>query len=239
MTNPFLCVGGNQLVFDSDLTPEGLAAQYALSLAETDELFVNGGGFWVNEASQGADTSLWGVQAGLKHTFADKSALTGGVSYYDYGNIEGSGPLIGSGFQGNPNSGGKYAGDYNVIEAFGEYGFKLDQTPATVFANFINNTSAATSRDTGWLAGGKIGKCKNPGSWEFSYDYRDLEADAVLGAFSDSDFIGGGTDGKGHRFGCAYQLAKNFQGALTFFLNEKSSDSHDYHRLQADMIFKF
>ncbi|MDD5459613.1 MAG: putative porin [Phycisphaerae bacterium] len=239
MENPFYRVGGNQLIWDNDLTPEGIAIQYTRSLGENDELFANGGGFWVNEVSSGADTGLWGMQGGLKHTFANKSTLTGGASYYSYGNINGSGPLIGTGFQGNSNASSLYTNDYDVAEVFGEYGFKIGQTPAAAFASYVKNTSASTSRDTGWLVGGKLGKCKDKGSWEFSYDYRNLEADAVLGAFSDSDFVGGGTDGKGHRFGYTYQLAKNLQGALTYFLDDKSNDNHGYNRLQADLVFKF
>lgn len=99
--------------------------------------------------------------------------------------------------------------------------------------------AASTSEDQGWLIGCKLNKAKKPGSWEFSYDYRDLEKDAVIGIFSDSDFIGGGTNGKGHRFGITYQLAKNLQAALTYFLNERGDNGDDYRRLQADLKFKF
>jgi hypothetical protein len=89
------------------------------------------------------------------------------------------------------------------------------------------------------LVGGKLGKCKDPGSCELSYDYRDLEADAVLGAFNYSDFVGGGTNGKGHLIGFTYQLAKNTQGALTYFLDDKGNDNHRYDRLQVDLVLKF
>ena len=239
METPFYRVGGNQLIFDSDLTPEGMAVQYKGPLGDSGEFFINGGGFWVNEVGGGADTSLWGMQGGLNHTFGDKSVLTGGASFYCYGNIAGSGPLIGTGFQGNSNAGGRYLSDYDIAEVFAEYAFDVGQRPVAVFADFARNTSAATSQDTGWLIGGKLGKLKDPGTWELSYDYRDIEADAVLGAFNDSDFIGGGTNGKGHRFGLGYQITKNVQGALTYFLDEKSADEHDYSRLQADLIFKF
>ncbi len=239
METPFYRVGGDQLIFDSDLTPEGMAAQYTGPLGENDSFFLNGGGFWVNEVSDGVDTSLWGIQGGVSHTFADESVLTGGASIYCYGNIAGSGPLIGTGFQGNSNAGGLYISDYDIAEAFGQYDFRVGQTAAALFADYVENTSAATSQDSGWLVGGKLGKLKDPGTWELSYDYRDLEADAVLGAFNDSDFIGGGTNGKGHRFGLGYQLTKNVQGALTYFLDKKGDDEHDYNRLQADLIFKF
>ncbi len=239
MPTPFYRVGNNQLIYDDDLTPEGMALKYTLPLGENDELFVNGGGFWVNEVSDGADTSLWGIQGGLKHKFADKSTLTGGVSNYVYGNIQYSGPLVGTGFQGNSNADDKYISKYNLLEAFGEYSFTLGKTPATVFGSYVNNTSAATSQDTGWLVGGRFGKCKNPGSWEILYDYRDIEADAVLGVFTYSDFIGGGTNGRGHEIGCIYQVAKNVQGVATYLLNEKGYDKHDYNRFMVDLVFKF
>jgi hypothetical protein len=239
METPFYRVGGNQLIFDSDLTPEGIAFQNVRPLTERDEIFLNGGGFWINEVSQGADTALWGIQGGLKHTFKDKSALTGGASYYSFGNIEGSGPLVGTGFQGNSNAGGLFVSDIDTAEVFGEYGFDYGQTPAALFASYVKNTSAATSKDTGWLVGAKYNKCKDPGSWELYYDYRDLEADAVLGAINESDFIGGGTNGKGHCLRGTYQLAKNVQAALTYFLNEKGDDDHDYDRLETDLLFKF
>ena len=58
----------------------------------------------------------------------------------------------------------------------------------------------ADDLDTGYLAGFKLGKAKSKGSWQFQYQYEDLEADATLGAITDSDFMGGGTDGEGHKF---------------------------------------
>jgi hypothetical protein len=239
MANPFYRACNNQLIYDDDLQLEGIAAKYTRAIGENDEIFINGGGFWINEVSDGADTSLFGVQGGLKHPFGGKSTLTGGAGFYDYGNIEGSGALIGSGFQGNSNSGGRYISEYDIADVFCEYSFTLGKTPTTVFADYVKNTSASTSEDTGWLVGGKYGKCKDPGSWELSYDYRDIEVDAVLGAFNFSEFDGGGTNGKGHMVGCTYQLARNLQGALSCFLDEKGDDEHDYDRLVADLTFKF
>lgn len=245
MKNPFYKVGKNQLIWDGDLNPEGVAAKYVVPFGDADKLYVNVGGFWVDESSGGVDTSLWAAQTYLKHIFKDKSYLLGGVSYFDYGNIKGRGDLKGtwstaSSFFGNTStSASQFASDYDLVEAFGEYGFKVGKMPVTVFGNYVQNISASTSKDTGWLLGFKLNKAKKPGSWEASYNYRDLEADAVLGAFCDSDFVGGGTDGKGHKFGFKYQIAKNLQGGLTYLLNEAGSGKDDYRRLQADLVFKF
>lgn len=244
MANPFYKVGGNQLIWDDDLNPEGIAATYVWPLGENDAIHLAGGGFWVDESSGGVDTSMWGAQLYWKHMFENQSHLIAGASHYNYGNIKGRGDLkstwsSSSSFFGNTTSNGMFASDFDLIEGFAEYGFALGEMPMAVYGNYVKNCAAVSSDDTGWLIGFKVNKAKDPGSWEASYDYRDLEKDAVLGAFSDSDFIGGGTNGKGHRFGFKYQLAKNWQFGLAYFLNKEGDGNTDYRRLQADLIFKF
>ena len=142
-------------------------------------------------------------------------------------------------FFGNTSTGGVFANDYDLVELFGEAGTTATPVPLSVFGNYVENTAADTSGDSGWLVGLKINKAKKPGSWELSYDYRELQKDAVVGTFCDSDFIGGGTNGKGSRFGAKYQVAKNVQAGLTYFLNERQNEDNDYRRLQADVVLKF
>lgn len=241
MKNPFYKVGKNQLIWDGDLNPEGIAAEYVMPLGEHNKLYINGGGFWAEESGSGIDQSLWGVQTYLKHSFENEDYLIAGASYFDYGNTKGQSTLYDStdSYGNSVDSSGLYVNDYDIVEGFAEYGFKVADIPMAVFGSYVQNAAATTSEDTGWLIGCKFNKAKKPGSWELSYNYRDLEADAVIGVFSDSDFIGGGTNGKGHQLGLKYQLAKNLQGGLTYFLNQRGSNNDDYRRLQADLNLKF
>jgi hypothetical protein len=246
--NPFYTAGDNQLIWDADLNPEGLAVKYEKAMNDNCTFYLNGGGFWVDEdpsSSSKTDTSLWGIQSYIKQKFEDSSHLIGGISYYDYGNLENQPDLSsrwGSSkwFGNNVNAAGTgYATDFDILEVFGEYGFKLNEMPVVVFGSYVDNL-AANKQDKGWLVGCSLNKAKDPGSWALSYNYRDLEEDAVVGQFSESDFIGGGTDGKGHVFSGQYQIAKNLQAALTYYLNTiKNSDDDSYRRLQADLILKF
>ncbi len=240
MDNPFYKVGKNQLIFDGDLSPEGGASTYKWNLNERTSAQLTGGAYWVRERSTDADTSLFGIQGLLKYKLSGDRHILGGISYYDFGNIKGK-TLSGISTNGNTNSGGMYASDYNILEGFGEYGFKIGQVPATVFGTYVNNTAASSSEDTAWLIGTTYNKAKDPGSWAVSYNYRDVEKDAVVGGLCDSDFIGGGSDGKGHVLGFKYQLAKNVQAGLSYFMNEKNASStrDDYKLLQADLVFKF
>jgi hypothetical protein len=246
MPRPFYRVGDNQLIWDDDLNPEGLAAKYKLSLNDSLEAYINGGGFWVGhpDTTTAQETSLWGIQGYLKNTFEDKSYLLGGLGFYSYGNIKDQNDLTklwkgSSSFFGNTSVAGDYKYGFDIVEGFAEYGAKIADYPIAVYGDVARNTDAPSGKNNAWLVGAMFNKAKDPGSWQIGYNYRDIESDAVVGQFNDSDFNGGGTNAKGHWFNFTYQLAKNFQTGLTYFLDENKTTDDKYHRLQADLIFKF
>ena len=243
MGNPFVTVGKNQLIWDGDLNPEGGAVKYNYSFDEESSLFANLGGMWVEENGSDLDQGLFGSQAGFV-TGIGEGSFTAGMGYFDYANLEDGltayNKANGFGNTTVASAGGRsYIYDYNLVEAFASYDFKMGETPVSVYGDLVNNVASGVSEDTGWLVGCSYGKVKDKGSWALSYNYRDLEADAVVGAFCDSDFIGGGTNGKGHSFGFEYGLAKNFSTGITYLMNEKGNAQTDYDRLQVDMQLKF
>jgi len=76
--------------------------------------------------------------------------------------------------------------------------------------------------------------------WQVSASYRYLQRDAVLDAFTDSDFHLGGTDAKGWVIGGKYGLARNTWLQLRYL----SSDAIDgpplgIDTLQVDLNAKF
>lgn len=251
MKNPFYMPGKSGLVWDGDLTPEGLAVGYEGG-SEDAKAFAKLGYYWVEERSSANDTMLIGLQAGAKFK-AGQGDLTIGAGYFNYANIAGRTALADAtdGFgnsttavdpDGIPGNGDEYEiydNDYDQVEAFAEYKFKAGETPVSVYADFVTNTAVGTG-NIGYLFGFTVGKAKAPGTWSFGYNYRRLEADAVVGAFCDSDFAGGGTDGQGHQFTLGYALAKNAGLGVTYLYNEKGIGSGtDYGRLQVDFQLKF
>ena len=236
MKNPFYKPGKAELIWDGDLNPEGGAIKYEHAFDDDTAVFANAGGFWIEESSSNADSGLFGAQLGLRQDF-DSVSILGGVSYFHFGNTEGEPFFFEDDSFGNTGDGdGNYKEDFEDVEVFAELGFALADVPISVYGDYVNNVAADGSDDTGWL----VGITAKPAPFELRYNYRDIEADAVLGLFTDSDFRGGGTDGKGHEFGLGYEIAKNWTTALTYFHNEKGlHDSKDYQRLQADVQFKF
>jgi hypothetical protein len=253
MPRPFYRAGENQIIWDDDVNPEGLAAKYIIPLTKTDNLYINGGGLWlVSDSGAAGGAALFGIQSYLKHDFENKDYLLGGLSLYSFGNLKGKEGLYKSLGKGNSKFGNTmngtkdssadpytYAMNYNVLEGFAEYGFKLGDYPASVYGNYVKNTAATNSDDTGWMVGLTFNKAKDPQSWELGYNYREIKKDAVIGVLTDSDAFGGGTDGKGHMIVGKYQFTKNIQAALTYFLTQKGDAKDDYRRLMADVVFKF
>ncbi len=249
MKNPFYRVGKNELVWDSDVNPEGGAVSYAWNLSDSTKATIVGGAFWLDERASDADAGYFGIQGRLKRKFDNGSHLLGGLSYYDIGNIK-SKAIGGVTLMGNTAVAGTstYKYDFNIVEGFAEYGWKYNGMPVSVFGNYLENTAAPSGRNTGYSIGAQLNKAKKPGSWQLKASYRKVESDVVFGGLSDSDFIDGGTGGKGWEMGYKYQLSKNINLGLTYFINDRDrrtsgasggSGSQKFNRLQADLVLKF
>ena len=164
-------------------------------------------------------------------------------------NIAGSTPLFGdpddffgNSFVQDPVTGDLvFAYNYRELQAFAEYSFDLAGRPIALFVDYVVNTDA-DENDTGYLFGVKYGSAKARGSWDFGYFYKKLEADAVVGLVTDSDFGGGGTDAKGHVLSGTYAFHDNWNFKATYFINDialASGNPRDFDRLMLDLNFKY
>jgi len=240
--NPFFKPGKSELIWDSDFNPEGGVANFQKDFNNIT-LNVIGAGLWIDERSSDKDSWLAAGQGLMKFQMNEKkSNVAFGGGYFNYVNTAGYKSFFDSeNPMGNSvDTNGHYTEDYQLLELCGEGSHHFGKIPVTVMGDFITNT-AADSNNTGWLAGIIIGKAKKPGSWGFRYIYRQLEKDAVIGMYTDSDFRGGGTDAKGHEMGGDYQIAGNSTFSVTYFINTigLGDAQTDFNRLQVDLQLKF
>jgi hypothetical protein len=250
MKQPFYTVGGNEVVWDGDVSPEGVVASYTFNLDSSSIATINGGGLWLRERAGDADTSMWGLQGLLRHNLSDERHVLGGVTWYDLGNIEDQ-TVSGVTRNGNTDNGsGGYEFDYNMIEGFAEYGFALAGMPSAAYGTYIENTAADSGENTAFLMGMRLNKMsKKVGSWQAFYNYSEVDPDAVFAGLTDSDIFLGGTGGKGHELGFQYMLRKNVEANLSYFISERADRAGqaggpgqaggDIHMLHGDLIFKF
>jgi len=247
--NEFVRAGGNGLLFDSDFRPEGVQLLYSRGI-----FFGNIQGSYLESAGSSGDGEEfeWGVQAGL-NTDVGPVSVRAGAAYFHAG-LEGDTCLFeaddcfGNTAVADPDNPGEflYANDFDLYEGFAELDFSVFDLPSQIFADYVVNDDA-DNNDTGYAIGARLGKASARGSWQAGYLWQDLEADAVIGLITDSDFAGGGTDSKGHKFSAAYAITDQSKVKLTYFLTERQDsngienggDSFDVDTLQLDFEFKY
>jgi len=238
--NPFYKVGKNSMIWDGDYRPEGAHVTY-----DNGTIWATAAYHFLESDNKGGEQDaeeMYGAQIGYKGAIADNMKVKVGASYF-FIPVEGSESFVDGDFFGNSSVGGMHAFDYETMEVFAELNTKIAGVKTTLFADYVKNGESDADEDTGFSAGFKLGKAKNKGDWQFGYTYQDLEADAVFAAFTDSDFGGGGTDVKGHKFNTAYAFSKNTSLSITYFDNEYGdhtrSEELDFDRLQVDIKTKF
>ena len=231
-SNPLMRAGGSGLVWDGDLRPEGLGLTYTGS-----DIFFNAMGSWLRESSSAEDSILYAAQFGRQQAISTDQALRFGVGYYTITSPE---PLFGDPAGNILNVDNELISDFNSAEIFGQYSRPVEgliSGNALFFASHVTNLGADDA-NSGYVLGAKLKSSRLDLGWS----YQRLEADAVFGGLSDSDFIGGGTDGSGHIFQAGYPISKKVKIQGTLFINQTGIESNSedgYNRLMLDISYKY
>lgn len=246
--NPF--VGVNELVWDNDLTFEGISATYALDLFGNDPdriergLFFTAGAFPLQEVALSSDDKwLFGGQLGAEFTFGRQTRLRFASGYFAYENITGvrnapQGTLFDFTAPGFLQKGNTVfdirndtdsstelfalAGKYELANASVQLDMGFGDTHVTIGGEYVKNLgwdSADVLRRTGSLIDERtagyelaitVGRPSLSALWNWRafMSYRYVERDAVLDAFTDSDFHLGGSDAKGYQLGLDLGLSR-------------------------------
>jgi hypothetical protein len=245
--NPFY---STELLWDSDVSFGGAAIKASINTGEipqvkdlglpSTDLFVNAGQFPLDELSvTWEDPWLWAVQGGFNSEITDGVNLKSAVAHYTFEDTKR--------YVENHSQGGNimaleagYGKNFKVLDFPTELGIKdplrfagmeTGESPALPYLCFYGDYAVNTSTGEGnnaWLIGTKLGhkKVSKKGQWQLAYDYRDIESNAMLDVFPDSDFHGTGTGAYGHNVRLTYGIAKNTTvGAEWYYTTRKDISS--------------
>ena len=254
--NPFLWkIGKDILIWDNDITPEGVAFQLTGLPAERVSLFANAGYFISDENSSEQDPHVFGVQGGFGFTPLEDIETGARVSFYRWGSDTSAFQESANSFGALslPSAGDAIPNDYSVAEAGAYVRFKqIEDWPVLLYAQFAQNVDAesipgAGKQDTGWGTGIEIGDKKKLVLIGGGY-YRE-EANFSPAQFTDSDLFDGFTNRKGWLVWAARELWPNTELNVTFFQDDPIEDadifevpgapSSERMRLQTDFLVKF
>ena len=244
-------VSMGDIIWDSDINPEGLAVTYKYPLSGSTELFGSAGHYTLKDNVDGEgvqfkhDLRLYAGQLGGRFALTDNLKMTLGGSIYAYDNADSS-ACPGTGTVTAPCAlavnGNSPREEFKLYEGFGQLDVSGLPVPLSIYGQYVNNTEASNSQDTGWLAGVKT----KVYGFAIDYNYRDVQQNSVVGAFTDSDFANGFTGSRGSKLKVSYELDKNFNVGATYYMansdytnasiNKKDSD---INTLQLDAEAKF
>ena len=245
MRNPFKNNYTRDVLFDSDVTPEGLAEAFRWRVYQSMSLFANFGQFVLNEEeTEERDQWLFGYEGGFEAKLVN-SKLRLAVGFYDAINLDAGGINEPTFQQFNSRTTAQdktaaYVNDYNVLNLNGSFATEVAGLPVNIQGDWVKNTAGTVTcsgtgnsvgscgsgnvrvedQDKGYQVGIRFGKARKAKTWEVAYYYKWLQADAVLSAFADSDFGDGGTNRRGNIFWIAYSFT-DFLTFKTKFFNTK------------------
>ncbi len=279
--NPFLKYS-SPMVWDADVTPEGIYEKIDMNLWQNEGNEVNWFGTAmqspVKEAAAGEqDANLLGFQTGFNVVgytpmMERPVEFNSAVAFYDWQNYasdqnftfdagttslaRGNTTCLGGTSGGAAGDCiGLEAGNPQVFDFYNEIKFTPANVPLKFFsdvASNVNNGSVsgtAAMKDTAWGLGMGVGELKNRGSWNVNYGFYSIPSNAVVGAFTDSDFGQGHANNVGGVLKAGYQLTDNMQVNFAWFnvrpyaqdlpTNGSVIGDHTTNRFQTDLVWKF
>jgi len=237
--------GASQILLDSDLALEGVAAAIDYSDSGPIGVFENAGSSWIREnydsyySQEKTDNMLnWG-QLGLKWK-TDSSTTVIGAGFFNYTALQGmkfSDVSTGGSARGNSEGPGEtFKNVYIPRQYFIDT--KIQQGPLTygAFAEHVVNGETLDPNKAWWT-----GLSVSQERFSVQIAYAELQSDPVPAILTDSDFAGGITDCKGYVLGISYKLRKQLSLALTQYMNRKKTglDDTQYARTHFDLTAEF
>ncbi|NTV29096.1 MAG: hypothetical protein HGA80_03335 [Candidatus Omnitrophica bacterium] len=218
----------NDMLWDTDLNPEGGAVQLNGNLASGVDVFLNSSIFVMNEQRTAKMSEPWllAVQPGLAWEVADGIKLQGALAYYNFQQIQERPKFTKQ--STNSLNGSNYKYNYNSINPSLELGI---QNPLgglvpyfSIFADYVKNLSlpGSVAGGSGFDYGVKFGneKVGDWGQWQAKLSYDRLGRDAFLDIFPDSDRYNGKTNMRSYEALLEYGLGKNTSLALDYYRSE-------------------
>lgn len=237
MKQPWVSLG--DVIWDGDINPEGGAVTYSRKFG-MNELFGSAGYYVLQDNIDGDgvqfehDLRLYAGQVGTRFFPGDSFKVTLGGSVYAYDKDEDSAAL---------RVNGNTTDEFRLYEAFGQLDVIGLPLPLSLYGQYVINGAARgmdDDQDQAWLVG-VMTRLFDVG---VDYNYRDVQRNGVVGAFTDSDFASGYVGSRGHKLKLKYDLGKNFAVGATYFMAESDvasrfTDNASVNTLQVDVEAKF
>jgi hypothetical protein len=237
----------NEMVWDEDVTPTGVAISHDGTFA-AGSLTATAGAFHLPDGMNDLNGTLVGGQLKYGQKYPD-GQLTLAAGLYSLDGKRGAthlrnrngvrGYLIGvlSAQWSNPlDTGLPLVLGVDLIKNFEDY----TATDALPFA------ARHADETSGWVLSAVYGATRNPGDWQFGWFYSHIETLAVNASYAQDDWARFGsatqsdlTDIKGHELRHTYVITPTLNVQTRLFLVEAITSTQDGKRFRVDLNWRF
>lgn len=236
----------NELFWDEDVTPTGVAGTYDAKLG-AGTLSTIAGGFYLPDGGYDLNGQMLAGQ--LKYSLPVKtSQLTAAAGLHFMNGESGANNLL-------SRNGDR---DYLIGVASAQWSVPLMGIPFTLGADIFNNFQNYDAPDVapfpasdddetfGYVLSASFGQLKKQHDWQLGYYYAHIETFAVNASYAQDDWVrfGNGpqtasSDFEGHEIRAAYALSKNINVMARMYLVEAITTVQDGNRFRLDLNWKF
>ena len=236
----------NELFWDEDVTPTGVAGAYEAALGD-GKLTAIAGAFYVPDGGYDLNGQMLAGQ--IKYALPVKASqftVAGSVHYLN--GEEGANNLR--------NRNGER--DYLLGVGSAQWSMPVKKIPFTlgadIFHNFKNYSAADLSpfpaadddETLGYVFSAVVGQLKQKNDWLVGYYYSHIETFAVNASYAQDDWIRFGSgaqtdasDFKGHEIRLGYALSKQINVLARLYLVEAITTGQDGKRFRVDLNWRF
>ncbi|WP_300379090.1 putative porin [Henriciella sp.] len=212
--NPFR---RTDLVWDGDVNPQGVAAQYAAIDTGSTQIGASALLFPIERSVGGPDSKATGYQLTLDHQPADTWSVGLAAGYYDY-EIEATDTADAGDTRTNLlDASGTYISDFDLLDIIADLSYTGlgERWPISLQAEYVQNYGA-DAHDTGYSFSTSFGRTEAVGEYSFGYGYNVAEADAVFAAFA-QDNIPYASNYRQHALSFTYALSDQLDFNTTLY----------------------
>ena len=219
-----------QMLWDNDLNFEGGYEQVAWAVNDTVDVTLLSLQTALTEVSSGEDSYMLGGYGEVGFSFGSHR-LQVSVADYGFGNVDQvavgqAAGLIKSPFTNlvDRDANGTVIGlasDFNMVDTIvqAEFDTGREEYPFRLLAEYLRNTRAASSQDTGIWFEARYGGSRAVDTYTLGYTYGRMQQEASLSPFVFSDMLG--TNVQLHMVNLAYNPLPNLSLDLTLHISKR------------------
>lgn len=224
----------SSMVWDNDLRPQGVSAQYRKQIGDFSAVELIGGAFLGNHLF-GDSSRINAAQAAVRFGEGKKNSYDAAISYLDFNNLN---DLARNNLRRtNSGTATRFAEDFEIVDVQLGVNIRWQRFPIRARLDLLKNV-AASDKAYGGRVDLTLGNSIRQQGIEVGFAIQRIQQDAVVAAFNDDDWWFA-TNMRGFTNWVAYGFNESLRGRFALFHERLDSRPDNNNRALIDLQYFF